>query len=396
MDEYDSPDELVTRRPDIPVTCFRPAALHTSARWFLGNFPGRTLYAVKVNPAPYVVSGLYEAGIRGFDVASIPEVQLVHEKCPGSLIAFMHPVKSRQTIEQAYFDFGVRDFALDSMDELEKIVASTGNSTDLSLIIRMGLPSNGTGLFMAGKFGVNPSKTADLVRAARKVARRVGISFHVGSQAMDPYAYTAALDLAGNIIRSMPRTKVDVIDVGGGFPSIYTGQNPPAMSAYRAAIEEGISRLPSPERYEFWSEPGRALVAESASVVARVDGRKGDTLYINDGTFGSLFDAGTALNFRFPVRLIRGSSDKKASATMKPFRFYGPTCTSEDYMPGPFFLPSDVREGDYIEIGQLGAYGNTLRTGFNGFDRTETVTVNAPPLVTMYNEPADVKELCIA
>jgi ornithine decarboxylase len=395
MDEYDSPDDIVTRRrPDLPVTCFRPQALRSAASWVLDNLPGTALYAVKVNPAPYVLSALREAGIKGFDVASVPEIQAVAENCPGAFMAFMNPVKGRQAIEQAYFDFGIRDFSIDCMSELEKIVAATGASKDLSLIVRMGMPGNGNGLFMAGKFGASPSKTADLIRAARKVARRVGVAFHVGGQAMDPYLYTAALDMAGNILRSMPRTKVDIIDIGGGFPSIYTGMTPPPLTAYRAAIEEGLNRLPSPERYEIWSEPGRALVAESASIVARVELRKGDMLYINDGTFGSLFDAGPGLNFRFPVRMIR-AGDKKPSATLRPFRFYGPTCTSEDYMPGPFHLPSDIGEGDYIEIGQLGAYGNTMRTGFNGFDRTETAVVHSAPLMSLYDEEA-AKVLCVA
>jgi ornithine decarboxylase len=394
MDTFDSPDDIIhRRRPDIPITCFRPAALDSAARWFLENLPGKVLYAVKSNPAPHVVEGLFQSGIRHFDAASISEIRMVHDTLPGAFIAFMHPVKSRAAIEQSYFDLGVRDFALDSMGELEKIVSATGASKDLSLIIRMGLPNNGSGLFMAGKFGAAPQKTAELVKAARKVARRVGISFHVGSQTMDPHAYTSALEITGNVLRSMPRTKVDIIDIGGGFPSAYTGMIPPPLADYAAAIRDGLNRLPAPERYEIWSEPGRALVAESCSTVVRVDLRKGDTLYINDGTFGSLFDAGAALNFRFPVRLVRPSG-KKASATLKPFRFYGPTCTSEDYMPGPFLLPSDIGEGDYIEIGQLGAYGNAMRTGFNGFSEHDTVTVDSPPLMSMY-DGADVKEFCV-
>jgi ornithine decarboxylase len=211
---------------------------------------------------------------------------------------------------------------------------------------------------------------------------------------MDPDAYLTALSLTGQILRAAPRTKVDVIDVGGGFPSLYPGMTPPALPLYMEAIRKGISRLPHPERHEYWCEPGRALVAESASIVAKVDLRKDDVLYINDGTFGSLFDAGPALGFRFPVRLIRPGATQTAGA-LKPFRFFGPTCTCEDYMPGPFLLPEDVREGDYIEIGQLGAYGNTMRTGFNGFSDHETVAVQSPPLMTMYGEAATA-EMCAA
>ncbi len=332
---------------------------------------------------PYVMSRLHQAGITAFDAASVAEVKLASELCPGAFIAFMHPVKSRSAIEQAYFDFGIRDFAFDCKDEMEKIISATGQSKDLSLILRMGLPSSGSGLFMAGKFGAAPEKMGDLLKAARKVARRVGISFHVGGQAMDPEVYTRALETVGAVLRSIPRTKVDVIDIGGGFPSIYPDMTPPDMMEYKLAIERGIDALPHPERCELWCEPGRALVAESASILARVDLRKGDMLYINDGTFGSLFDANPALGFRFPVRHI-GAKKPAGKTGLKAFRFYGPTCTSEDYMPGPFYLPDTVKQGDYIEIGQLGAYGNTMRTNFNGFSDHDIVSVKSKPLMSMY------------
>ncbi len=391
MDNYDTPDELVRQhRPDIPVTCFRPGALDAAARWFTQNFPGKVLYAVKANPAPYVLAGLFNAGITHFDVASMPEIELARDLLPKAHLSFMHPVKSRNAIERAYFDHGIRDFAFDSLEELEKIVTCTGKSKDLTLLLRLAVPNTASELPLSGKFGVAPEKAAALLRAARKTAKRLGITFHVGSQTMDPQAYTTALALVGDILRSIPRTKVDIVDVGGGFPSLYPDMVPPALADYKAAIEQGFDRLPRPGRIEFWCEPGRALVAESCSVIVKVDLRKDDVLYINDGTYGSLFDAGH-LGFRYPVRLIRpvpGGTD----AALKSFRFYGPTCDSIDYMPGPFFLPEDVREGDYIEIGQLGAYGNTMRTGFNGFDATETVRVASAPLATMY-EHEDAKEL---
>lgn len=398
MDQYDTPEEVVRRnRPVIPVTCFRPAALQNAARWFLDNFPGKTLYAVKANPARYVLSGLFAAGVRHYDAASIPEIQLVNELAPGAHIAFMHPVKSRHAIEQAYFDYGVRDFSFDSLEEMEKIIACTGKSKDLGLLLRLAVPNTSSELPLTGKFGCLPEKAGEILKAARKASAKVGICFHVGSQTMDPQAYTTALSLVGGILRSVPRTKVDIIDIGGGFPSIYPDMAPPQLADYKTAIDNGFDKLPHPDRYEFWAEPGRALVAESASVIVKVDLRKDDVLYINDGTYGSLFDAGH-LGFRYPVRLIRPTPGG-TSAPHKGFRFYGPTCDSIDYMPGPFFLPEDVREGDYIEIGQLGAYGNTMRTDFNGFSAHEVVSVAAPPLATLYddaNETTDSKLLCVA
>lgn len=396
MDEFQSVDEIIqTNRPDVPVTCFRPAALQSAARWFLDNIPGHSLYAVKANPAPYVIEALHAAGIRHFDAASVPEIQLVQQHAPGAHIGFMHPVKSRSAIEQAYFDYGVRDFSFDTMAELEKIVTCTGASKDLTLLLRLSVPNATAELPLSDKFGCPPIKAADILKAARKVARRVGICFHVGSQTMDPDTYRHALGIVGGILRSMPRTQIDIIDIGGGFPSVYPGMEPPALERYREAILAGIESLPHPERLEIWCEPGRALVAESASVVVKVEARKGDVLYINDGTYGSLFDAGASVGFRYPVRLIRTAHRAKPApktSTLKGFRFYGPTCDSIDYMPGPFYLPADVAEGDYIEIGQLGAYGNTMRTNFNGFYNHEVVQVTAPPLMSLYGEPLRQKK----
>lgn len=410
MDQYNGPEDVVRRsRPEVPVTCFRPAALKSAAQWFLHNFPGHVLYAVKANPDPFVLAGLYEAGIRHYDAASLTEIQMVHELCPGAHIAFMHPVKSRHAIEHAYFDYGVRDFSFDSMAELEKIVAATGKSQDLNLLLRLAVPNTTAELPLTGKFGCLPAEAPALLKAARKVSKRLGICFHVGSQTMDPQAYITALAVVGDTLRGMPRLKVDIIDIGGGFPSAYPDMTPPQLADFKAAIDQGLAQLPHADTYEFWCEPGRALVAECTSVLVKVELRKGDVLYINDGTYGSLFDAGH-IGFRYPVRLIRPTPDsvpyaaekpraKGRKAVLKPFRFYGPTCDSIDYMPGPFFLPDDIGEGDYIEIGQLGAYGNAMRTGFNGFATHEIVTVKTPPLLSMYEdarETTDVKEFCVA
>jgi ornithine decarboxylase len=328
MEIFHSPDVAIRRsRPDVPVACFRPQALATAAHWFTRNIPGKTLYAVKANPAPYVLKGLFGAGVTAFDAASVPEIKLVQETCPGAFIAFMHPVKSRTAIEQAYFDHGVRDFAFDSADELEKITASTGNSKDLSLILRLAVPNTASEMPLSGKFGAAPEKAADLLKAARKVARKLGVSFHVGSQTMDPHAYVTALSVAGDVMRAAGRTRVDIIDVGGGFPAAYPGMTPPPLVDYAAAIAQGLELLPQNAKRDVWCEPGRALVAESGSVIVRVELRKEATLYINDGTYGSLFDAGH-MGFRYPVRLL----GDHGHGNLKPFSFYGPTCDSIDFM----------------------------------------------------------------
>jgi ornithine decarboxylase len=293
----------------------------------------------------------------------------------------MHPVKSRQSIGQAYFDYGVRTFAFDALEELEKILDVTGQAKDLNLIVRLGVDTMGAAYSLSGKFGVDAREAPPLLLAARRATDELmGVSFHVGSQCMRPSAYQAAMTQTS---RALVRAGVfaDVIDVGGGFPSVYPGMIPPDLSEYVAAIDRGFAEMMVHETTELWCEPGRALVAEGSSLLTRVELRKGDALYLNDGSYGSLFDA-THAKWPFPVKLHR--ADDESAATLKPFRFFGPTCDSLDAMPGPFWLPEDVREGDFIEIGMLGAYGVAMSTRFNGFGDVETVQVDDAPMLSMF------------
>ena len=352
-----------------------------AARWFQDNFKGDVFYAVKANPSPWVIQTLADKGVASFDVASVPEIELVAEHAPGSRMAFMHPVKSRRAISTAYFDHGVRTFSLDTHEELEKILDATGQAKDLNLIVRLAAPSDGGALYsLSGKFGVEPHEAPALLLAARRATQDLmGVSFHVGSQCMRPTAYQGAMASAS---RSLVRAGVfaDVVDVGGGFPSVYPGMIPPDLTDYVDSIHRGFSEMMVHETTELWCEPGRALVAESSSILTKVELKKGDALYLNDGSYGALFDAAHC-KWPFPVKLVR---DGEASAELRPFRFYGPTCDSLDHMPGPFWLPEDVREGDYIEIGMLGAYGVAMNTRFNGFGDTDSAIVDDAPMASMY------------
>ena len=366
-----------TLRPEAPLHCLRPATLAATARAFLGAFPGEVLYAVKCNPEPAVLRALWAGGIRHFDCASEGEVRLVRSLFPEAAIHFMHPVKARGAIRSAFTAHGVRDFVLDSAAELEKIVAETGGATDLGLVVRLALPKGGAVYDLSGKFGAPAAEAAALLRAARPLAARLGISFHVGSQCLDPAAYARAIALAAAVIREAG-VAVEVLDVGGGFPAAYPDVVPPPLGAFMAAIRAAFAAAELPGTV-LWAEPGRALVAGGASVVLQVQHRRGEELFVNDGVYGALSDAG-APGWRFPVRLIRPEGPAAAPA-LRPFAFFGPTCDSADRMAGPFLLPADVAEGDWIEVGQLGAYGACLRTAFNGFDRAGMVEVRDPPLL---------------
>jgi ornithine decarboxylase len=378
--------DIAKRRPVQPVTLVRPHAAERAARFFLEKFKGRSLYAVKANPSPELIALLWESGITHFDVASIAEVKLVAAAAPEATLCFMHPVKAEEAIREAYADYGVRTFSLDSIEELEKIMRATNNATDLTLCVRLRVPSDHAKLSLATKFGAAPEECKELLFAARQAADALGICFHVGSQAMSPQAYVQAMGRVRDAIVAAAVT-VDVIDVGGGFPSVYPGMEPGRLESYFRAIEDAFEALPVSYSAELWAEPGRALCAEYSSLVVRVERRRGDQLYINDGAYGALFDA-AHIAWRFPVALLR---DEESSTKPMAFSFYGPTCDDMDHMAGPFMLPADIDAGDYIEIGMLGAYGQAMRTGFNGFTAGETVIVKDEPMASLYTEADEQK-----
>lgn len=371
-------------RPAQPVTLIRPHAAMRAAGFFAEKFPGKSLYAVKANPSPDLIRLLWESGITHFDTASLNEVRLVHEVAPEATLCFMHPIKAEEAITEAYFQHGVRIFSLDSLEELSKIVRATKGATDLTLCVRIRVSSEHSKLSLAAKFGADPAEMKDLLIATRQVADALGICFHVGSQAMSPTAYVEAMERVRAAIVESAVT-VDVVDVGGGFPSVYPGMEPPPLEHYFEAIHRAFEDLPVSYSAELWCEPGRALSAEYSSLIVRVERRRGDELYINDGAYGALYDA-AHVGWRFPVSLLRES---QSDARDMAFSFYGPTCDDADHMAGPFSLPADVGAGDYIEIGMLGAYGCAMRTGFNGFGNGDTYVATDEPMASLYIEAGE-------
>jgi ornithine decarboxylase len=382
--------DIAKLRPVQPVTLLRPHAARRAARFFVEKFPGRSLYAVKANPSPDLLRILWNSGISHYDVASISEVRLVHETLPEAVICFMHPVKAEEVIAEAYFEHGVRTFSLDTVEELDKIVRATAKdgiaASDLNLLVRIRVSSDHAKLSLASKFGADPRDVSTLLFAARQAADALGICFHVGSQAMTPAAYAEAMERVRQAIVEAAVT-VDIVDVGGGFPSSYPGMEPPPLETYFSVIHSAFEALPISYSAELWCEPGRALCAEYASLLVRVEKRRGDELYINDGAYGALFDA-AHISWRYPVRLLREEESRMRPAK---FSFYGPTCDDLDHMAGPFELPGDVSAGDYIEIGMLGAYGCAMRTQFNGFGAVETEIVDDEPMASLYGAAADRK-----
>lgn len=372
-----------TLAPDEPVTILRPHAAARAARFFATRFPGKSLYAVKANPSPDLLEVLWDAGITHYDVASIAEVRMARTTLPQATLCFMHPVKTARAIREAYFDHGVKTFSLDTLEEVEKIVAATtddaGNvARDLRLCVRLRVSSEFSELSLASKFGVDLTEAGPLLQAARQVADWLGVCFHVGSQAMTPFAYVQALDRVRAVIADAS-VVIDMIDVGGGFPSVYPGMEPPPLEDYFAIIHRHFEALPIAYNAELWCEPGRALSAEYNSLIVKVEKRRGNELYINDGAYGALYDA-AHVAWRFPVKCLADAREGEPAE----FSFYGPTCDDADFMEGPFMLPADIKAGDYIEVGMLGAYGAAMRTKFNGFGEGDAVICEDEPMASLY------------
>ena len=392
MGKFDTVDNLINRlKPESPVYCIRPNSIKKSVEFFKKNFPGRVLYAVKTNPNEKIIKIIINNGIENFDVASINEIKLIRKIDNKVKVYFMHTIKSRESIKEAYFKYNVKAFSLDTKDELIKILESTNYAKDLELFVRVSVSNEHAEIDLSKKFGAINNEAAGLLRLTKQYSKKIGLSFHVGSQCMHPISYSKGIFEINNIIK---KTKIipDVINVGGGFPTIYPDLIPQSLDAYFNEIKKGLSNLKLDKLPEIISEPGRAIVAESGSTIVRVDLRKKQKLYINDGTYGTLFDAGVP-NIVYPSKMI--TDGRVISKKLTSFDFYGPTCDSMDYMKGPFILPNNIKENDYIELGQLGAYGLTFRTNFNGFYSNEIYEVEDSPIMTMYDKEAN-KEFLVA
>ena len=387
MQKFSDVNELVnTLKPEDPVYCIRPSSIKKSVEFFKNKFPGKVLYAVKTNPDEKVIKIISDSGIENFDVASLNEVKLVRKINNKAKVYFMHTVKNRESIKEAYTKYNVKDFALDTKDELLKILEATNNAKDLNLYVRVSISNEHAEIDLSRKFGATSSEALGLLRLCKAHAKRVGLSFHVGSQCMHKISFAKGINEIGKIIK---KTKIvpDVINVGGGFPAIYPDLIPESLDNYLDVIKESLKNLKLEKTPEIFCEPGRAIVAEAGSTIVKVLLKKKNKLYINDGTYGSLFDAGVP-NFVLPAKMI--TNGRVVSKKKTAFNFYGPTCDSLDYMKGPFLLPNNIKEGDYIELGQLGAYGTTFRTKFNGFFSDANYQLNDKPILSMYDREENI------
>lgn len=344
--------------PSYPVFCVFPDILRARAKAFVEGFPGKVLYATKCNPHPYVLKALAEGGIQHFDTASISEIAKVSELMPDAQCYFNHPVKGRGALEAAADVYGLTDYVVDHLDELDKVISIAG--TDITIEVRIATPKGRAVYDLSAKFGAPPDEAAALLKEVQKRGCRAALAFHVGSQCLDPDAFQVAMELAMKVAdkASVP---LEYLDVGGGFPAIYKMNVPPLRDFFEVIAK---TRDDLGIEVPLLAEPGRALVADGCSVLTQVHLRKGDDLYINDGIYGCLSEIRDG-DLDPPVRAISRSGP--VGGESRPFRIFGPTCDSLDVLKLPFHLPEDIGAGDWIEFGLMGAYSIGMQTGFNGF-----------------------------
>jgi ornithine decarboxylase len=360
---------IATLKPGEPLYCIFPEKFGAAARRFLDGFPGDALYAVKANPAPHVLEQVWAAGIRHFDTASVPEIELVKSRFPDAHCHFMAPVRAAGAAKLAFEKYNVCDYVVDCDYELDKLIAETKQPKKLRIFVRIATPLGGAVLELSSKFGTTPAEAAKLLKRVAEAGAQPCITFHVGSQCLSPFSYAQAIEMARRTAL-LAKVEIAALDIGGGFPGPYQGDDVPPYHWYFDTIKEALETLPNP-KIPVICEPGRALIAEGMSLITQVILRKGDRLYINDGVYGS-FDELTlpGWNADYPVRVFtldaKGRALPLPGATI-PFRVYGPTCDTLDVLPRPLMLPANVGPGDFIVFDAMGAYSVAVRTSFNGF-----------------------------
>jgi ornithine decarboxylase len=370
LPRFASIEKIIERlKPVEPVYVLHPGRFQAAAKRFLDSFPGDTLYAVKANPAPQVLDQVWAAGIRHFDTASLPEIELVRARFPQSICHFMAPVRSVGAAKAAFERFGVTDYVVDCDYELDKLLGEIKEPKKLRIFVRIATPLGGALLELSSKFGTTPEDAARLLKRVAESGAAPCITFHVGSQCLSPFSYAQAVEMARRTA-GLAHIEIAALDMGGGFPGPYPGNDVPPYHWYFDTIKEALATF-GPAHPPVLCEPGRALIAEGMSLITQVILRKDDSLYLNDGVYGS-FDELTLPGWTAGYHHKVYSLDAKnrvlpLGGAEKPLRVYGPTCDTLDVLPRPLMLPGEIAAGDFIVFQDMGAYSVAIRTAFNGF-----------------------------
>jgi ornithine decarboxylase len=370
LTRFASIEKIIERlKPVEPVYVLHPDRFQAAAKRFLENFPGDALYAVKANPAPLVLDQVWNAGIRHFDTASLPEIELVRGRFPGAICHFMAPVRSVGAAKAAFERFDVTDYVVDCDYELDKLLGEVKQPKKLRIFVRIATPLGGALLELSSKFGTTPEDGARLLKRVAESGAAPCLTFHVGSQCLSPFSYAQAVEMARRTAK-LAGIEIAALDLGGGFPGPYPGNDVPPYHWYFDTIKEALATF-GPAHPPVLCEPGRALIAEGMSLITQVILRKDDNLYINDGVYGS-FDELTLPGWTAGYHHKVYSLDARnrvlpLGGPEKPLRVYGPTCDTLDVLPRPLMLPGEIAAGDFIVFQDMGAYSAAVRTTFNGF-----------------------------
>lgn len=365
---------LRTECPKEPVYCIFPHVYRETTREFLNGFPGRVLYAVKANANPTILRLLIDAGVRHFDCASLPEIELVDAIAPDATKYFMIPTRIRDAAATAQDKHGVRHFMVDHLSGLSGLTKEIDTSRSV-IFARMAVHHESAFEDLSIRFGAEPEEMPQLLQSICDSGAEPALAFNVGSSVTDPDAYRYSMSITKSVLEQLP-FRLRLIDVGGGYPKSYPGFIVPEIEEYFKAVAESVGTLPLADNAEVLGEPGRALAAPGMSAVVEVLLRKDNRLYINDGMYGVFWVLRIDGHDRYPVRTFRNGMPLDG-ATME-FQINGPTCDATDTLPGLVALPVDIRPGDYLEFGNIGAYSLSGRTDFNGYYSNRIVTITSP------------------
>ena len=372
-------DLIRALRPRDPIYALYGHKFAGAVRRFQQNFSGRTLYAVKANPAPAVLRHIYAAGVRHFDTASVPEIALIRGLFPDARCYFMAPVRLPGALEESYRRYGLRDFAIDCREELDRLLSIADARAEVTIYVRLALPRSGALFELADKFGAGVEEAAQLMRLAYAQGCRVALTFHVGSQCRNPIAFADALNQAREVL-ARAQVPLAALDVGGGFPADYPGSDAAPLERHLAQIGQTLPALDLAPATPILAEPGRALVADGLSVLTQVTLRHGAKLFLNDGIYGSFAELKLAQGqIALPARFYRldGETIRIVGGQESLYTVFGPTCDSYDVFPAAQSAPADLATGDFVEFGMMGAYSIAMRTAFNGFYPDQFVEISA-------------------
>ncbi|MDX5411553.1 MAG: type III PLP-dependent enzyme [Rhodobacterales bacterium] len=364
---WSTPEEHLRKmQPDTAQFYVCPAEVQRMARRFRDGFPGLVTYAVKANPAPVVLENLVAAGVRAFDVASVPEMVAVRTVCPDAVLHYNNPVRSRAEVAQAAA-FGIASASVDCAGELDKLgVLPRGTE----VAVRLALPIKGAAYDFGAKFGAGPDQAVALLRQVAAMGFVPAMTFHPGTQCGDAGVWAAYIRACADVAQRAG-VRLARLNVGGGFAA-HRGVAPD-LEAVFARIGAEVRAAFGPDAPALVCEPGRAMVAEACQLATRVKSLRHESVYMNDGIYGALAEwRDIAPHDR--VRVLAGDGGARAGALV-PRIVFGPTCDSIDRLPDPVLLPADLAEEDYLVFAGMGAYSNAIATRFNGYGPDAMVTV---------------------